>query len=71
MHNYSTKFMQVSKLSQALVTLRKEELKFYIKFCCNYLPVHVSSHRNYNWTICEESLLSRLSKIIFIQYENL
>lgn len=63
--------MQVSQLSQALVKLRIEELTFCTKLCCNYSPVHVSPHRNYNWTICEESLLSHLSEIIFILYKSL
>jgi len=39
------------------------QLKFYVKFYCNYLPVDVNLHRNY-WTICEELLLFHLTEII-------
>ena len=35
-----------------------------------YLPGHVTPYRDYNWTICEELLLSRLSKIVLKQYES-
>jgi len=39
-----------------------------LESCYNYLPVHVTPHQDYNWTICEELPLSCLSKIILKQY---
>ena len=38
-------------------------------YYCNYLPVYLSPRRNYDWIICVELLLSRLSENIFIQSE--
>jgi len=35
-----------------------------------YLPVYVTPRRDYNWTICEELLLSCLSEIVLKQYES-
>jgi len=62
--------MQISKLSCAnKITYRIINILF--KFCCYYLLVHVKPHRDYNWIIYEELLLSRLSEIVFIQYKSL
>jgi len=49
---------------------QSRQLNFYIKFCCNYLLVDISPHRDY-WIICEELLLSHLSEIILTQNESL
>ena len=52
--------MSASKITQIIIKILHKNL---------YLPDHMT-HRDYNWTICEELLLFRLSKIVFIQYEN-
>ena len=62
LHNHLIKFMQMYELPCALIKLGIQ-IKIFKKFCYNYILVHVNPHRNYNWTTCEELLLSRLSEI--------